>query len=148
MFLLWGLLKAIFTDISGGYRQRIFKNPAEDIPIWQIGQDIRDYKDLLKMSQDEMSEEQRQALLSDDKEAREETTVLHSFPPSREEQAGLRQGQEEELVQRAYEEVIEDPDEEQNPETDASDDSDFPEMPSMPELSLDWAEDSEPEEAT
>lgn len=84
MWVLLGLIKAIFTDLSGGFRQRKFKNPAEDTPIWRLGQEIRDYTDLLKMSRDEMSEEQRQALLDDDEEAREGSTTLHSFPPPRE----------------------------------------------------------------
>lgn len=85
MFLIWGLLKALLTDISGEFHPRRMKNPAEDIPIWELGRDIRDFKDLLKMSQDEMSEEQRQALLNDDEAAREANTTLHSFPPSKEE---------------------------------------------------------------
>ena len=114
MFLILGLLKAILTDLSGGFHPRKFKNPAEDIPVSQIARDIRDYTDLLKMSQDEMSEEQRQALLSDDEEARNANTVLHSSP-SREEMAKLRpgQGEDEELVQKGYEEVVEGPDEDE-----------------------------------
>lgn len=112
---LWGLLKAIFTDLSGGFHPRKFKNPAEDIPIWQIGQEIRDYTDLLKMSRDEMSEDQRQALLDDDEEARKANTVLHIFPPSKGEAEELRQHQEETEESAPGQEEAQDADEDASP---------------------------------
>lgn len=95
MWVLLGLLKAILTDLSGGFHPRKFKDPADELPVWRIAQDINDFKDLLKMSQDELSEEQRQALLEDD-EARKENTVLHSFPPSREELKAAQEASDEE----------------------------------------------------
>ena len=128
MWELLGLIKALLTDLSGGFHPRRFKNPAEDLPVWRISQDIKDYKDLLKMSlsQDEMSEEQRQALLSDGEEAREAVTVLHSFSTSNEEIVKPSQPQEEELVQKGYEEVVEGPDENESSKTEVSDDSSDP----------------------
>lgn len=115
MFVIWGLLKAILTDLSGGFHPRKFKDPAEDIPVSQIARDIRDYTALLKMSQDEMSEDQRQAFLSDDEGAREANSTLHSFSSSKNELAKVRpaQGEDEELVQKGYEEVVEGPPEDE-----------------------------------
>ena len=145
MWELLGLIKALLTDLSGGFHPRKFKDPTE-LQLWETAQDIRDYKDLLKMSQDEMSEEQQQALLSDDEQARE-ATVLHSFSTSKAELAKPRQDQEEELVQKGYEEVIEDPDADESSKVEATDGSEFPEMPPTLGPSLDWEEGSEAEES-
>jgi hypothetical protein len=144
MRVLWGLLKAICTDLTGGYRQRKFKNPAEEIPIWRMGQDARDEAALLQTAraQREFSETQEQEVLQG--EDASEAFTLHSFPPSKDELAKLRPGQEEdeELVQKGYEEVVESPAENEGSKTETSN---YPELPEMPSTSLESSLACEPD---